>query len=228
MSESDPPKPENAIGPSRPTLEHTGLGDTELQQIHAQLAREKSEPSESFAPMPLVLVFLFAGLSFWAGLYLIKYSGNFSPFAFDETLAWGQASSAGAGEAVFDPMVAGERFYRRNCVICHMQDGRGVAGNFPPVAGSDWVQGSEERLIKVLLHGLAGPIQVNGNTYNNVMPAFGTSRDREIAAVLTWMRTNPAWGNNAEPVSEETVARIRAEYSRSTAWSGPELQAIYD
>lgn len=215
------------VGPSRPTLEHTGLGDTELQKIHAQLAREKSEPTESYAATPLFVVFLFAMLSFWAGLYVIKYSGGFSPFVYDEHQS-GKESSGSATAMVFDPMVAGKRFYGKNCVVCHQADGSGVAGQFPPLKASDWVQGPEERLAKILLHGMSGEIHVNGNTYNGNMPAFGaTGKDRDIAAVLTYLRTAPEFGNNVAPISEDTVKAVRANFPRSTPWNGSELEAIY-
>ncbi len=213
--------------PSSPTLEHTGLGDTELQKIHAQLAREKSEPTESYAATPLFVVFLVAMLSFWAGLYLIKYSGGFSPFVYDEHQTE-QQETGSASVSGFDPMVAGKRFYSKNCVVCHQADGSGVAGQFPPLKGSDWVQGPEERLAKILLHGMSGEVRVNGNTYNGNMPAFGaTAKDRDIAAVLTYLRTAPEFGNNSSPISEEVIKTVRTNFTRSTPWNGGELEALY-
>lgn len=215
------------LGQSRSTLEHTGLGDSELQSLHSQLLREKSEPSEGFAPTPLYLVFLIAALSFWAGLYLIDYSSGFDPFTYDETVDPTKAA-ASAVATEFDPMKAGQAFYRRNCVACHQSNGMGVSGAFPPLVESDWVAGSDERLIKVLLHGMAGPITVKGVQYNGNMPAFSASKDRDIAAVLTWLRTNEEFKNNAEPVSEERVAEVRAAVgARSQPWNGAELEAQY-
>lgn len=215
------------LGPSRTTLEHTGLGDSELQSLHSQLLREKSEPSEGFAPTPLYLVFLIAALSFWAGLYLIHYSSGFDMFTYDETIDPTKAAAA-ATVVEFDPIKAGETFYRRNCVACHQANGMGVPGAFPPLVASEWVYGSDERLIKILLHGMAGPITVKGNQYNGNMPAFSASKDRDIAAVLTWIRTTEAFQNNAEPITEERVAEVRAAVgARSQPWSGPELEAQY-
>ncbi len=73
---------------------------------------------------------------------------------------------------------------------------------------------------------MQGEITVNGQTYNGVMPAFaGNASDRDIAAVLTWLRTSEEMGNAADPVTEEAVAALRADYAgRTAAWDGSELQ----
>ena len=206
---------------ANPTAEPNKFDDPALHKVHSQLLREKSEPNESFAPMPLFLVFLFAGLSFWAGVYIVKYSGEFDAFVYDETVR--PSEDTATTEVTFDPFRAGERFYRRNCMICHQDDGQGVSGAFPPLVSTDWVQGSEERLIKVVLHGLSGPIEVRGNTYNGLMPGFHTSRDRDIAAVLTWIRTND-WGNDAEEITEEEVTAVREQHAgRTSPWTVDEL-----
>ncbi len=218
MSDSekqDPPHEEH-----RETAEPNKLDDTELHEVHAQLMREHREPKENFAPMPLFMVFIFAGLSFWGGVYIVQYSGDFDGFVFDETVRPSEAEPAEPVE--FDPFRAGERFYRRNCVACHQADGQGVPGTFPPLVDTDWVEGDKERLIKVVLHGLVGPIEVRGNTYDGVMPGFRGSRDRDIAAVLTWIRTNE-W-NDADEVDEELVVDVRERYAgRTEPWHVDDL-----
>ena len=98
------------------------------------------------------------------------------------------------------------------CYACHQQNGQGIAGQFPPLAGSDWVLGNKERLIKISMYGLMGEIEVNGVKYNNVMtppgiPA-GSLTDDQIANVLTYIRND--WGNSASAVSAEEVATVRA------------------
>ena len=98
------------------------------------------------------------------------------------------------------------------CFACHQQNGEGLAGQFPPLAGSDWVLGSKERLIKISMYGLMGEIEVNGVKYNNVMapPGIppGSLTDDQIANVLTYIRND--WGNSASAVSAEEVATVRA------------------
>lgn len=229
MADEKVPQHPASEGTPADTFERAAASDQRLQQLHDQLMREKSEPTERFAPTPLALVILIAALSFWAGIYLIDLSADFDMMVYNETLAGGK-NAAAAEPVEFDPYAAGQRFYTRNCVACHQSDGAGQGSAFPPLANSDWVQGPEEKLIKILLYGMNGPIVVNGQPYNGAMPAFlQTSRkpDRDIAAVLTYIRTNPDWGNNAEPVSEEAVRAVREELGNRGPMDGPTLQAEY-
>jgi hypothetical protein len=93
---------------------------------------------------------------------------------------------------------------------------------------SDWVKDNPERLVKIILAGMAGPIVVNGNEYNNAMTAFGRLSDQQIAAVLTYIRTDVDYRNDSYAVSEELVAAVRAEYgARTEPWSQVELEAIH-
>lgn len=98
------------------------------------------------------------------------------------------------------------------CFTCHQANGEGLAGQFPPLAGSDWVLGDKGRLIKISMYGLMGEIEVNGVKYNNVMapPGIppGSLTDEQIANVLTYIRND--WGNSASAVSPEEVASVRA------------------
>lgn len=224
-SQSTQPNPPNGV--SRDTFEGNRMEDVPLQQIHSQLLREKEEPTENFSPMPLTLMAMCAVLIFWAGLYLAWYSGDLDPFRFDET----QRGASGIADAPreIDMLALGRRVYNQNCVACHQSDGRGQSGVFPPLVAADWVQEeSPDRIIKVVLAGLAGPILVNGNPYNNAMTAFNRLSDRDIAAVLTFIRTEPTWQNNAPAVTPEMVAAVRAEFGgRTEPWTGPELEAIH-
>lgn len=209
------------------TFESAATQDADIVDLHKQLMREKGEPTERFLPTPLYLVMIIAALSFWAGIYLIENSGDFQWYIYDENLKPG-AMAAASGPVVFDPLVAGKRFYSRNCQVCHQADGNGVPGAFPPLANSDWVKSNPEKLVKILLHGMGGPIVVNGNQYNGAMPAFNTNSDRDIAAVLTYLRSSPDMGNNAPEITEEQVAEVRAAHEgRSAPWDGPEIMRLY-
>ena len=116
----------------------------------------------------------------------------------------------------------GARVYATVCAACHQAQGQGLAGVFPPLAGSEWVTGSAERLVKVVLHGLTGPVQVAGEEYSGMMPPWGSLSDAEVAAVSTYVRNT--WGNQAPAVSAQEVARIRAaNAARSTPWTAREL-----
>ena len=109
--------------------------------------------------------------------------------------------------------VKGEEIYNREgyCITCHQPDGRGLsASQFPPLAGVEWVTGSEERLIKLTLKGIMGPIDVKGKTYPGQVPMTpfgGMLNDEEVAAVLTFVRN--AFGNKAPAISPEKVKEIR-------------------
>jgi mono/diheme cytochrome c family protein len=110
--------------------------------------------------------------------------------------------------------VKGKQFYSREgyCITCHSENGLGVAmAGFPPLAGAKWVTGSEERLIKIALKGLMGPIEVKGKKYPGAVPmtAFGKMlNDRDLAAVLTYVRNS--FGNKASVIKAGTVKKIRA------------------
>ena len=120
--------------------------------------------------------------------------------------------------------VSGSALYSQQCASCHGTSGEGLARAFPPLAQSQWVTGDKQRLIRVLLHGLAGKVEVAGQRYNGVMPAFGARlSDEEVAAVLSYVRSS--WGNEASAVSEEEVEEVREQYEgRRQSWSAPELE----
>ena len=98
------------------------------------------------------------------------------------------------------------------------------------MAASEWVIGSKHRLIAILHHGIAGPINVKGNLYNNNMPAWGDGapvplKDEQISAILTYIRSE--WGNSADGITTEEVARIRTTTKeRKQPWSEKELLAL--
>ncbi len=116
------------------------------------------------------------------------------------------------------------------CFTCHQANGKGLDGQFPPLAGSDWVLGDKERLIKITMHGLMGEIEVNGVKYNNVMapPGIppGSLTDKQIADVLTYIRND--WGNSASSVSPGEVASVREsvkDRAPMQMWTVAELNA---
>lgn len=117
----------------------------------------------------------------------------------------------------------GAKVYATVCSSCHQASGQGVPGAFPPLAESEWVTGDPARLVKIILHGVTGEIEVAGEIYAGMMPPWGGGlNDAEVAAVSTYVRSN--FGNEAEPVTADLVKRLRAEYaSRKTPWTPQEL-----
>ncbi|RBP45907.1 mono/diheme cytochrome c family protein [Roseimicrobium gellanilyticum] len=124
---------------------------------------------------------------------------------------------------------AGQQIYMTVCFACHQPAGQGLPGMFPPLADSDWVKSKmPDRLIRMILHGITGPITVNGKPFVTpapLMPPQATLSDQQIADVLTYIRSS--FGNSAPPVTTEQVAAIRStEKARSTPWTEAELLRI--
>jgi glucose/arabinose dehydrogenase/mono/diheme cytochrome c family protein len=110
-------------------------------------------------------------------------------------------------ERVPEELMAGKRVYDKFCVQCHMNNGKGAPGMNPPLAGVNIVTGDKAEVIKIVLNGLSEPMVINGETYNNAMPAHGFLSDQEVADVLTYVRNT--FGNKADPIKPEEVAKVR-------------------
>ncbi|MGM0945942.1 MAG: PVC-type heme-binding CxxCH protein [Bacteroidota bacterium] len=128
--------------------------------------------------------------------------------------------------------VLGKEIYAREgfCATCHQLDGGGLtASQFPPLRNTPWVTGNEERLIKIVLKGIMGEMEVNGRNYPGQVPMTpyeGMLDDTEIAAVLTYVRNS--FGNQASPISPELVQKVRAEVKdKQGFWNAEELLKIH-
>jgi mono/diheme cytochrome c family protein len=121
----------------------------------------------------------------------------------------------------------GRQKYLATCAGCHGTNGRGLDRFGPPMAGSEWVLGDEKRLSLIILHGLEGPIVVQGKKYGApdilpVMPAHSVMDDADIAAILTYIRNE--WGNEAKPVTPSTVGSTRhTSQGRVMPWTVNDL-----
>lgn len=117
----------------------------------------------------------------------------------------------------------GAKIYAATCQACHQASGLGLGSQFPPLVGSEWVLGREDRLVLIILHGVVGEIEVEGEMFNGLMPTWGPNfTDADVAAVATYVRNS--WGNKAAAISEATVSRVRASHRRTTPWTAAELQ----
>ena len=111
-----------------------------------------------------------------------------------------------------------------NCVGCHQASGAGMPPVYPPLRDSPFVTGDPTRLVRILLHGLEGEVEVDGVTYRGVMPAAPIRSDADLALLATWLRTQ--WGHASSAVSTEFVARVRsADGSRAGAWTATSLES---
>jgi mono/diheme cytochrome c family protein len=125
-----------------------------------------------------------------------------------------------------DLLIKGKALYAREgaCITCHQPDGKGLpVSGFPPLFGTNWVLGNQERLIKLVLKGLYGPMEVLGTQYPGQVPMtpFGAMlKDDEIAAVLTYVRNS--FGNKASAITADKVKAVRAAVKDKTGFYSPE------
>ena len=184
---------------------------------------DEAEPREGASPMPVLLIGLFALLAFWGMTHLEDDGGGFSakvyfPYGNDDELAKAQ---------FHDPQeefrLKGAKIFAMNCSPCHQNSGMGVPGQFPPLAGSDWVNAkSANRVVRIVLDGLNGPLVVNGQPFTTSaqMTPFKDTlvSDDDVAAVLSFVRSNKDWHNDAPDVSPALVKNIRDQVK---AHAGP-------
>ncbi len=140
----------------------------------------------------------------------------------------GAAAQTAAAPAAAGGAQTGEQIYQR-CLTCHQANGEGLPGTYPPLAGSEYANAENPAVpIRVVLHGLQGPVTVKGQQFNGLMPAYGTGiemSDAEVAAVLTYVRKS--FGNSASEVTAEQVAAERgAQRTATGAATAEELEAM--
>jgi len=214
--------------PPDPAFEPAGISDEALLAAHETALAKQPDERARYKLMPLVLLFFFSGLILFAATYLNRYSGHFDPAIFDENAL---PSSGVAAAVAVDPIVLGKTVFSvpNYCVQCHQATGLGLPGTYPPLAGSEWVNGPEDRVISILLYGLQGPVHVAGHAFGAAaMPSFGPSgfnlSDEKIAAVLTYVRQE--WGNKSGAITADQVAAVRAKDGNRGAWSEGDLLQV--
>lgn len=196
-------------------VEQAGASDESLQQVHAQLQRTKPEKANGYSLLPLVLLGLMCCAVFFGSIYMAHYSIRFDPLVVSEH-AKREKQETGKAAALTRAQL-GKRVFLSTCATCHQANGQGVPNQFPPLAGSEWVNGNEERIIRIVLNGLKGPIKVAGHDFDNVMAPLGAVlKDEQIANVLSYVRSE--WGNTSPEVQPDTVSKVRAE---TTGHAGP-------
>lgn len=106
-------------------------------------------------------------------------------------------------------ILRGKLVYSVNCLSCHQADGSGVPNLNPPLSKTEWVTGAKIRLIQMVLKGSSGQVEIDGETFNNSMPAQAHLTDQQIADVLTYVRNT--FGNKASAVAPAEVKAMRAK-----------------
>jgi len=184
------------------------------------------EPSFGAGPVP-IWIFIALGLLLYCGfVYLDKTAGGFNSLVYEPFESYDEVKLHQPKSG--NPLVAqGREVYGRTCTACHQPTGSGTPGQFPPLAGSDWVNAAgPDRVIRIVLNGIQGPLKVNDTDWNNVMvPWKDILKDDEIAAVISFVRQE--WGNKAPAVKPEEVKAARdATKDRGEAWTAEELLKV--
>lgn len=213
-----------------PRIDQAAVTDSSLLSAHEKLLGKQPDEKGHYRLLPLNVLFFLSALIMFGGTYLGRYAGYFDPRVYNENVKHGGGD--GTAAAPVDPVVLGRKLFNNAaCNTCHQATGLGVPGAIPPLVNSEWVNGSEERLIRIVLFGLQGPIRVAGTDYNSAMPAFGRVAgsgfnwtDEKVAAVLTFIRQE--WGNKAGPITPEKVAEIRTKEADHKPWLAADLEKL--
>lgn len=209
--------------PDKFRVEPAAASDESVQEVHARLRATKPDREHGYSKTPLILLGVMCTLVFFGSIYVAHYSIRFDPLVVNAHA--NRARPDDGAKVVATRAQLGKRIYTANCMLCHQANGQGQPNVYPPLAGSEWLE-NEERLVRIVLHGVSGPITVAGKEFNNAMTPFGgVLNDEQIANVLSYIRSD--WGNTGPEVDPATVARIRGETAdRKSPWTAPELQQV--
>ena len=203
------------------------FSDEEIVKSHVELTKFKHEPTKNFLKAPLVFVFVFGCLIFVCSIQLAHSTNSFQlhpPVDVVELTAEEKESMR-----LEKKISSGEKIFAARCASCHQANGMGIEGQFPPLAGSEWVSADAGVISNIILKGLKGEISVNGVKYGTsaaVNMAAVPISDREIANVSTYVRQ--AWGNDSVEVTEEFVSQVRSEHAaKQDQWVGDELRSMF-
>lgn len=187
----------------------------ETDFLHGAQDRENDEPEERIRPVPLVVAAITLAMVLFGVVYILisEPFGN-SGLGDRRTLA----DLSGPVPAVAGAAVDGKAVFAAQCVACHQATGKGLPGVFPPLDGSEWVQGDARTLANILLHGINGNISVAGAVYSGAMPAFQQLGDAELAAVASYVRS--AWSNTAEALPATLFEQERKASTRTSPFEG--------
>ena len=182
-----------------------------------------SESPSNGANVPVWLIVLMVVMLFFGGLYFDDHGGWFDPQVYGPYNSYAQLEP-------YQPKSEGGLFsqgkavYGKTCVACHQASGMGTPGQFPPLGGSEWVnEGEPGRMIRAVLNGiLPEPIIVKGQTFSGAMVPWNSLSDEDIAAVITYVRGNKEWGNNASAVTPERIKAVREKIKSHPASFKPD------
>ncbi|VTU21900.1 c-type cytochrome [Variovorax sp. PBL-E5] len=194
----------------------------ETDQHRPPQERENAEPDEVRRPMPLIVAAVAASMVLFGAGYILLSDPFGTPGLGDRRTV---AELSGPAPSARGSGPDGKQLFTANCVACHQATGKGLPGVFPPLDGSEWVAGHPRTVVNILLHGIAGELEVAGTVYKGAMPAFNQLSDQELAALATFIRSN--WSNKAEPIKPDLFEQERKANPRTTPFAGgEELKAL--
>ncbi len=193
-----------------------------IDTSHLAQERENAEPEERIRPVPLVVAAIVLTMVLFGVVYIVVSEPFGNPELGDRRTV---ADLSGPVPAAAGAVVDGKGVFAANCAACHQATGKGLPGVFPPLDGSEWVQGDARTVANILLHGINGKITVAGAEYSGSMPSFQHLGDAELAAVASYVRS--AWSNKAQALPVTMFAQERKASTRTTPFeSGEALHAL--
>jgi len=201
------------------------------------MTAEMPEPVAQDRPVPVALIIFSLIFLYYADMYVMEHGGDvgnkpksggaFPALVYDPYATYEEVESHNPVDPTQVARNEGLKVFNQVCVACHQSNGQGVPGQFPPLVGSEWVlEEGPNRIIRIVMNGLIGSINVKGAQFNNNMLAWKDAlSDEQIANVLTYVRSE--WGNKAGPVTAAQVKKIRDQVaSRTDYWTEPELLKV--
>jgi mono/diheme cytochrome c family protein len=215
------------LKPQENTSHQQIFSDEEIVTSHVELSKSKHEPTSNFLKAPLIFVFVFGCLIFICSIQLAHSTNNFQLHPPVEVVELTPEEKEAL--RLERKLGSGEKIFTARCASCHQANGLGIEGQFPPLAGSEWVSADPAVISNIILKGLKGEIVVKGKTYGTsaaVNMAAVPISDREIANVVTYVRQS--WGNTSSEVSEDEVAKFRADSAdQQDQWTGDQLRSLF-
>jgi mono/diheme cytochrome c family protein len=187
------------------------MNPDEPNKFAAQYGKDK-EPTVGSRSVPVTLILVLGVLIYWSQLYLDGHAGGFSRDVYSPYDSAGAVAAANPQNEGDKITAIGRDIFNKNCSQCHQLNGLGQEGKAPPLVGSEWVLASSaDRIARIPLWGLTGPITVKGQEWGLTMPTFADNyTDEQFAAVLTFIRTKLG-DNHASVVSPALIKAARAE-----------------
>jgi mono/diheme cytochrome c family protein len=221
------PLPPGAANPGRPAEPVTPAA---AAATPPGVAETGDEPTVARASMPVFLIALLGALLYWGNMFIVEHGGELDARVQGPYRTFKEIGDLQPKSEEQQLIARGLKVYNKpSCVACHQSDGNGNAAlNAPPLVGSEWVlEKDPSRIIRIVLHGLHGPIKVRDKEWGagDMLSWKDILTDQEIADVLTYVRNS--WGNKAPPVKPDHVKKIRDETKDHSGYmTVPDLEKV--